>query len=86
MDQNMFGEAAGTMKEMWKRMTREQENDAKGMHEKLNSSSDTQKMSDIVKKTVQGGNPLDPQQLDPNMLESTGDSAGSGNFGVSFGP
>jgi hypothetical protein len=86
MDQNMFGEAAGTMKDMWKRMTREQENDAKKMHEKLNQASDTQKMSKIVEKTVKGGKPLDTQNFDENSLESMGESAGSGNFGVSFGP
>ncbi len=74
MNQNMFGEAAGTMKEMWKRMTREQENDAKKMHEKLNNASDTQEMSKIVSTTVKGGNPIDPQMLKPKMLESMGDT------------
>jgi hypothetical protein len=62
------------MKEMWKRMTREQENDAKKMHEKLNNASDTQEMSKIVSTTVKGGNPIDPQMLKPKMLESMGDT------------
>ncbi len=78
----MFGEAAGTMKELWKRMTREQENDAKKMHEKLNQAGDTQKMSQIVEKTVKGGNPVDKQLLDPNALETMGDAVGQGNFSV----
>jgi hypothetical protein len=82
MSQNMFGEAAGTMKELWKRMTREQENDAKKMHEKLNQAGDTQKMSQIVEKTVKGGNPVDKQLLDPNALETMGDAVGQGNFSV----
>jgi hypothetical protein len=82
MSQNMFGEGAATMKEMWKRMTREQENDAKKMHEKLNQAGDTQKMSQIVEKTVKGGNPVDKQLLDPNALETMGDAVGQGNFSV----
>lgn len=86
MSQNMFGEAAETMKDMWKRMTREQENDAKGMHQKLNGPGDTQKMMKIVESTVKGGNPLEPQNLDPNALESLGDVVGSGPFSLSFGP
>lgn len=82
MSQNMFGEGAATMKEMWKRMTREQENDAKKMHEKLNQAGDTQKMSQIVEKTVKGGNPVDKQLLDPNALETMGDAVGQGNFSI----
>ena len=73
MSENMFGEAAETMKDMWKRMTREQENDAKQMHEKLNTSGDTQRMTQIVEKTVKGGNPVDPNNLDPKGLESSFD-------------
>lgn len=80
MSQNMFGEAAGTMKEMWKRTTKQQENDAKKMHEKLNQEGDTQKMHQIVEKTVKGGKPLSTEHFDEGALES------SGNFSVSFGP
>lgn len=59
MSQNMFGESAGTMKDMWKRMTRQQENDAKKMHEKLNQDGDANDLTEIVKKTVKGGkNPV----------------------------
>lgn len=83
MNQNMFGEAAGTMKEMWKRMTREQENDAKKMHEKLNQAQDTQKMTQIVEKTVKGGKPLSTEHFDESALESGADIS---NFGVSFNP
>lgn len=83
MSENMFGEGAGVMKDLWKRMTREQENDAKQMHEKLNTSGDTQKMSKIVEKTVKGGNPIDPNNLDPQGLESLGEESG---FGVSLNP
>ena len=83
MSENMFGEGAGTMKELWKRMTREQENDAKQMHEKLNQSGDAQKMHKIVEKTVKGGNPIDPNNLDPKGLESLGESTG---FSVSLNP
>lgn len=83
MNQNMFGEAAGTMKELWKRMTREQENDAKKMHEKLNQAGDTQKMTQIVEKTVKGGKPLSTEHFDENALESGADIS---NFGVSFNP
>ena len=54
-------------------MTREQENDAKQMHEKLNTSGDTQRMTQIVEKTVKGGNPVDPNNLDPKGLESSFD-------------
>lgn len=84
MDQNMFGESAETMKEMWKRMTREQENDAKKMHQKLNQSGDTQKMSQIVEKTVKGGKVFEKQYYDENALESSGESVGSGGFSVGF--
>ena len=58
MSQNMFGESAGTMKDMWKRMTREQENDAKKMHEKLNQDGDAKDLTKVVEKTVKGGNPV----------------------------
>ena len=85
MSQNMFGESAGTMKEMWQRMTREQENDAKQMHKKLNQESDTQKMAKIAEKLVKGGDPFEVGLFDENMLESTGSEAvGSGNFSVGF--
>jgi len=80
MGQNMFGESAETMKEMWKRMTREQENDAKIMHEKLNQNDDAQKMTKIIESTVKGGKPLSKENYDENSLEQ------SGNFSVSFGP
>ena len=85
MSQNMFGESAGTMKDMWKRMTREQENDAKGMHKKLNQDGDTQRMTQIVEDTVKGGNPIALDKFLPDSLESIPESVSS-NFGVSFNP
>jgi hypothetical protein len=84
MSQNMFGESAGTMKDMWKRMTKEQENDAKGMHQKLNGASDAQEMTKIVEATVKGGNPIDPNNLKPDQLESGADI--TSGFGVDFAP
>ena len=53
------------------RMTREQENDATKMHQKLNQDSDTQDMTKIIDATVKGGNPIEPNNLKPNMLEAT---------------
>jgi hypothetical protein len=86
MSQNMFGESAGTMKDLWKRMTRDQEQDAKKMHEKLNQADDTQKMSKIVEKNTKGGNPIDMEggEFDGGMLNGLGGMIGSGNFGVGF--
>jgi len=73
---NMFGEGAGTMKDMWKRMTRDQEQDAKKMHEKLNQDEDANKRQNIIKKTTEGGNPIDMEGDDFNN--------GTGQFSVSF--
>ena len=61
MSQNMFGEAAETMKDLWKRMTREQENDATKMHQKLTQEQEAQKQTGINKDTIDGGDPLDKQ-------------------------
>ena len=69
MNQNMFGEAAQTMKDMWKRMTKEQENDAKKMHEKLNQPNDVKKMAQIQEKLVKGGPPFNIQFFDEKSLE-----------------
>ena len=69
MNQNMFGEAAETMKDMWKRMTKEQENDAKKMHQKLNQDGSSKKMSQIAEKVVKGGPPFDIQYYDEKSLE-----------------
>jgi hypothetical protein len=91
MSQNMFGESAGTMKDMWKRMTRNQENDAKKMHQKLNEAGDAKKLSQIAEKVVKGGDVFDLGLYDEKGLQSGGeisDIAGavSSNFGVSFNP
>lgn len=81
MSQNMFGESAGTMKDMWKRMTRNQENDAKEMHKKLNQDGDTQRMSQMIEETVKGGNPISFDKFLPDSLESVPASPSS-NFSV----
>lgn len=86
MSENMFGESAQTMQEMWKRMTREQENDAKQMHEKLNQSNDSQKMHKIVEKTVKGGNPVAKDNLDKQSLETDGGQPADIPVGVSINP
>jgi hypothetical protein len=52
------------------------------MHEKLNTSGDTQNMSQIVEKTVKGGNPVDKSLLKKDDLETNGDAVGQGNFTV----
>ena len=85
MSQNMFGESAGTMKEMWKRMARNQENDAKQMHKKLNQDGDTQRMASIVKDVVEGGKVFNVANFDEGMLESIPEAVSS-NFGVSINP
>lgn len=85
MSQNMFGESAGTIKDMWKRMTTEQENDAKEMHKKLNQDGDTQRMTQVVEETMKGGNPISMDKFLPDSLESVPASPSS-NFGVSLNP
>jgi hypothetical protein len=59
--QNMFGGSAGTMMDMFKRMAPVAEKAAKKMTEKLNTSDKAKKLQKIIDKTVQGGNPLDPE-------------------------
>jgi hypothetical protein len=57
----MFGGSAGTMMDMFKRMAPVAEKAAKKMTEKLNTSDKAKKLQKIIDKTVQGGNPLDPE-------------------------
>ena len=47
------------MMEMFKRLHPGGEQNAKQMHEKLNTDQDSNKLFEIVKKTMNGGNPLD---------------------------
>lgn len=69
---NMFGQSSQIMQEMFKRLATVSEKESKQMSEKLNQGQSSQKMMEVVKKTIQGGNPIDPQNL-----KDTG-------FGVSF--
>jgi len=71
---NMFGQSAGIMQQMFKRLATVSEKESRQMTEKLNQDSKSQKKMEIVKKTIQGGNPVDPQNLDDQ----------SSGFGVSF--
>jgi hypothetical protein len=57
---NMFGQSSGQIMEMMKRLAPQGEQNAKDMHEKLNTDQDSNKLFEIVKKTINGGNPLDP--------------------------
>ena len=56
---NMFGGSSQQMMEMFKRLHPGGEQNAKQMHEKLNTDQDSNKLFEIVKKTMNGGNPLD---------------------------
>ena len=73
-----------SMKEMWKRMTTEQENDAKKMHQKLNQDGDTQRMSQMVEELLKGGNPISLDKFLPGGLESIPEPPSG--FGVSINP
>ncbi len=72
--QNMFGQSAKIMQDMFKRLATVSEKESRKMTEKLNQDSGSQKTSEVVKKTIQGGNPVDPQNLDNQQS----------GFGVSF--
>ena len=71
---NMFGQSAGIMQEMFKRLATVSEKESRQMTEKLNQNGKSQKKMEIVKKTIQGGNPVAPENLDDQ----------SSGFGVSF--
>lgn len=58
---NMFGKSGQTLMDMMKRLHPEGEQSAKQLHEKVNSGQDHQKLMDVVKKTLDGGDPLDSQ-------------------------
>ncbi len=61
MMQQMFGQSAQIMQEMFRRLAPQQEKEAKKMHEKVNQSGDAQKIQDIAKDTVEGGTPGNKQ-------------------------
>lgn len=60
---NMFGKMAKQMQDMFKRLPKENQKESKKMHEKLNQQNDAQKLWKFVEKTINGGNPLDPQNF-----------------------
>jgi hypothetical protein len=61
---NMFGKSAETMKDMFKRLPKNNQKEAKQMHEKLNQGDESKKLWKFVEKTINGGNPLDPQHFE----------------------
>lgn len=56
---NMFGKGATQIMEMMQRLPQSGESEVKKMTEKLSGGMDQQKLMQIVKSTVDGGNPLD---------------------------
>lgn len=60
---NMFGKMAKQMQDMFKRLPKENQKESKKMHEKLNQQDDAKKLWKFVEKTINGGNPLDPQNF-----------------------
>ena len=88
MSQNMFGESAGTVKDMWKRMTKEQENDAKKMHEKLNQDGDSRDLTKVVEKITKPGKvSATTTRIKKKSTSGGSEAATSKNstLGVSFG-
>lgn len=61
MMQQMFGQSAQIMQEMFKRLAPQQEKEAKKMHEKLNRGADAKKLQAIAKDTFEGGSPANKQ-------------------------
>ena len=58
--ENMFGGSSSTIFDMLKRMAPIAEKEGKKMIEKLNKGDTAKSLQEIIKKTVGGGNPLDP--------------------------
>ena len=56
---NMFGQGASQIMEMMQRLPQSGESEMKQMTEKLTGGMEQQKLMQIVKSTVDGGNPLD---------------------------
>jgi len=72
----LFGQSSGIMMDMYKRLSPITEQETKSMYEKLNQQQPSQKLSSIVQKTVEGGDPTNKQNYDN---DETG-----GNFSISF--
>jgi hypothetical protein len=79
MMNNMFGQSSKIMQEMFKRLAPQQEKEAKKMHEKLNRSGTANKLQNIAKDTIEGGEPLSKEHY-----KSDGSSVGSGQFSLQF--
>lgn len=56
---NLFGRSSGTMQDMWGRLSKSGEQEAKKMHQKLNQDMAPKKMSQISDDTNNGKNPLE---------------------------
>lgn len=54
----LFGKAAPTLQDMWKRLAMSQEQEAKKMHQKLTQDQKPQKQKQINQAVVDGGDPL----------------------------
>jgi hypothetical protein len=55
----MFGKASSSIMEMMQRLPQSGQQEMKQMTEKLSGGMDQQKLMQIVKATVDGGNPLE---------------------------
>ena len=55
----MFGKAQSTMQELMKRLPKVGEKESTQMTQKLNHDQVSQKLMEIAKKTINGGDPLD---------------------------
>lgn len=60
---NMFGKSAQTMQDMFKRLPQNNQKEAKQMHQKLNQEDESKKLWKFAEKTINGGNPLDPEHF-----------------------
>lgn len=60
---NMFGKSAAIVQDMFKRLPKNNQKESKTMHEKLNQEDTAQKLWKFAEKTINGGNPLDPQNF-----------------------
>jgi len=54
----LFGKAAPTLQDMWKRLAMSQEQEAKKMHQKLTQDQKPQKQKQINQAVIDGGDPL----------------------------
>ena len=54
----IFGQASGTLQDMWKRLAPSQEKEATQMHKKLTQQDESQKQKQINQATTEGGDPL----------------------------